>query len=72
MVTLLAHGVVSSDPGRVFFMTYTEQIKSPKWQKKRLKILERDEYTCKSCFNKEKTLHVHHLQYRKECNIWEY
>jgi hypothetical protein len=53
-------------------MTYAEQIKSPKWQKKRLKILERDKYTCQSCGEENKTLHVHHLLYKKGNSIWEY
>ena len=65
-------GAVNPDPGRVFNMTYAEQIKSPKWQKKRLNILDRDKYTCMSCFEEEKTLHVHHLAYHKNKSIWQY
>jgi 5-methylcytosine-specific restriction endonuclease McrA len=53
-------------------MTYQEQIKHPKWQKRRLEILERDLYTCQHCNNKEKTLHVHHFYYEKILKIWEY
>lgn len=53
-------------------MKYSEQIKSPKWQKRRLDILNRDEFTCQQCGNKELTLHVHHKQYRKNASIWEY
>lgn len=43
--------------------TYLEKLKDPRWQKKRLEILERDEWTCQYCESKEKTLHVHHLRY---------
>ena len=46
-------------------MTYAEKLKSPKWQKKRLEILSRDEFTCKLCGDTEETLHVHHLKYEK-------
>lgn len=53
-------------------MKYAEQIKSPKWQKKRLEILKRDEFTCQECGNKELTLHVHHKHYNKGAKIWEY
>ena len=53
-------------------MTYQEQLKSPKWQKKRLEILERDEYTCQNCGETENELHVHHLFYLRNLKIYEY
>jgi hypothetical protein len=37
--------------------------KSPKWQKKRLEILERDQWKCRACLDDESTLHVHHVAY---------
>jgi RNA polymerase subunit RPABC4/transcription elongation factor Spt4 len=43
--------------------TYLEKLKDPRWQKKRLEILDRDEWTCQYCGSKDKTLHVHHLRY---------
>ncbi len=46
--------------------TYTEKLKDPRWQKKRLEVLERDNFTCRACGETEKTLHVHHLAYSKE------
>lgn len=49
-------------------MTYSEKLKDPRWQRKRLEILSRDEFTCRSCGDKESTLHVHHIKYDKE--IW--
>ena len=45
--------------------TYAEQLKDPRWQKKRLKILERDYFMCTICLDDETTLHVHHLKYNK-------
>lgn len=51
---------------------YSEQIKSPKWQKRRLDILNRDNFTCQICGCTEKTLHVHHTIYIPEKQIWEY
>lgn len=53
-------------------MTYAEQLKSPKWQKKRLEILERDNFTCLACGDTEKQLHVHHGIYIKNKMAWEY
>jgi hypothetical protein len=45
-------------------MTYAEKLLDPRWQKKRLEILERDQWTCQLCNEKEVTLHVHHLKYK--------
>jgi len=47
-------------------MTYSEKLKHPKWQRKRLKILERDNFTCKYCGDTETELHVHHTKYEGE------
>lgn len=51
---------------------YLDQIKSPKWQKRRLDILNRDDFTCQMCGSKETTLHVHHLVYHDGRKMWEY
>lgn len=53
-------------------MKYTDQLKDPRWQKKRLEILERDEWKCKDCGNGKDTLHVHHHLYKKGAAPWEY
>ena len=52
--------------------TYYEKLKDPRWQKKRLSIMQRDGFKCKECDDNETTLHVHHIQYRKAKNPWEY
>ena len=46
--------------------SYYEKLKDPRWQKKRLEILNRDNWQCQVCKNKEETLHVHHKCYTKE------
>jgi hypothetical protein len=51
---------------------YAEKLKSPKWQKKRLEVLERDEFRCLQCGSEDKTLHVHHLFYEFGLDPWEY
>jgi len=51
---------------------YWEKLKDPLWQKKRLEVLQRDEFTCVDCGNKEQTLHVHHKYYRRGADPWDY
>lgn len=45
-------------------MTYSEKLKDPRWQQKRLRVFERDNFTCRSCSDKETELQVHHLEYK--------
>lgn len=51
---------------------YSEQIKSPKWQKKRLDILNLRGFKCEECGNEEQQLHIHHRFYIKGRKAWEY
>ncbi len=47
-------------------MNYLKKLKDPRWQQKRLKILERDSFRCRYCPpdpNDHTELHVHHLWY---------
>lgn len=53
-------------------LTYKEQLLDPRWQRKRLEILQRDEFTCQVCYDSESTLHVHHKHYHKGRMPWEY
>lgn len=52
--------------------TYSELLKDPRWQRKRLEILNRDEFRCQACMDSESTLHVHHKHYVKGRLPWEY
>jgi hypothetical protein len=45
-------------------MTYAEKLKDPRWQKKRLEVLEARKWACEICFSEERTLHVHHDKYK--------
>jgi hypothetical protein len=51
---------------------YSELLKDPRWQKKRLEILSRDGWRCRECYAKDKTLHVHHQYYISGNSPWEY
>lgn len=51
---------------------YSEKLKDPRWQKKRLEILDRDHWACQSCFDAGSTLHVHHRSYVWGNDPWDY
>ena len=53
-------------------MKYSEKLKDPRWQKKRLEIFERDGWRCKNCGDDKATLAVHHLFYRSNTDPWDY
>lgn len=60
-------------------MTYSDQYKHPKWQKRRLDyigwMLAKYDYDvpfCESCGDDESQLHLHHLLYIKDRKVWEY
>lgn len=52
--------------------TYAEKLRDPRWQKKRLEVMERDGFECKRCRDKSSTLTVHHLCYLKKTEPWDY
>lgn len=52
--------------------TYFEKLKDPRWQRKRLEIMERNNFACASCGADENTLNVHHKIYRKNTEPWDY
>lgn len=55
-----------------FMSTYRDKLSDPRWQKKRLEILQRDSFTCQECKCTTKELQVHHRSYVKGANPWEY
>ena len=53
-------------------MSYAKKLQNPLWQKKRLEILQRDEFMCLHCGCHDKELHVHHRWYQFGKDIWDY
>lgn len=53
-------------------MNYSDKLKDPRWQKKRLEVFSRDSFSCTECKNDKDTLHVHHKQYINGRQPWEY
>jgi len=51
-------------------LTYAEKLKDPRWQKKRLKVFERDNWRCVYCNDENLTLHIHHERYEGN-NPWD-
>lgn len=51
---------------------YLAKLRDPRWQKKRLEVLERDNWACQKCYDTKATLHVHHRYYQTGCEPWEY
>lgn len=50
---------------------YLEKLKDPRWQRKRLEILQRDKFMCQACGEDSHTLHVHHRYYIPGAEPWE-
>ena len=54
---------------------FTDQYKDARWQKKRLEIMERDGFKCRSCGRgdgDEIMLSVHHAYYESGKKVWDY
>lgn len=51
---------------------YKLDLESPLWQEKRLRVYERDEFTCTTCRINTDQLHPHHLTYEWGKKPWEY
>lgn len=51
---------------------YSELLKDPRWQKRRLSVLESAGWKCSDCGATDRTLHVHHTHYVRGRKPWEY
>jgi len=51
---------------------YAAERLDPRWQKKRLEIMQRDEFKCTECGDEKSTLNVHHRYYVKNRDVWDY
>lgn len=53
-------------------MSYSDRLRDPRWQKKRLEVMQRAEFECEVCGDKRSTLNVHHAYYEKGRQPWDY
>ena len=51
--------------------TYREKLLDPRWQRVRLRVFARDDWSCIACGETTRTLHVHHLRYEAGKEPWE-
>ena len=51
--------------------TYKEKLLDPRWQRLRLEVMQRDNFTCQYCGDTERTLNIHHLSYNINGNPWD-
>lgn len=49
--------------------SYSTKLRDPRWQKKRLRVMERDGFCCQNCGDTTTTLNVHHFEYNGD--PWE-
>lgn len=52
--------------------SYRSQYLDPRWQKKRLEVMQERHFTCEICYAKDQTLNVHHKQYISNKDVWDY
>lgn len=52
--------------------TYSDKLRDPRWQKKRLLIFQRDDWACLDCGSKTRNLQIHHLRYFSNTEPWDY
>jgi hypothetical protein len=52
--------------------TYSDKLRDPRWQRKRLEVLQQHGFKCDMCGCKDDELHVHHINYHKGADPWEY
>jgi hypothetical protein len=59
-------------PEKAMAKEYWQKLKDPRWQRKRLEILSRADFSCEDCGEDDRTLNVHHRLYRKGAEPWDY
>ncbi|MDO9106716.1 MAG: HNH endonuclease signature motif containing protein [Methylovulum sp.] len=58
--------------GQSSTVSFFAKYKDPRWQRKRLEIMEASDFKCENCGTNDKTLNVHHKSYKKNHAPWEY
>lgn len=51
---------------------HAEQREHPKWQRRRLEIMDKADFACERCGDDETQLHVHHKYYVWDNELWDY
>jgi 5-methylcytosine-specific restriction endonuclease McrA len=51
---------------------YGKKLRDPRWQRRRLQVMDRDDWTCQMCGDRESTLNVHHMAYVDGVEPWDH
>jgi hypothetical protein len=51
---------------------YSQLLRDPRWQRKRLEALQASDFKCCMCGDGETELHIHHQYYERGKKPWEY
>lgn len=51
---------------------YLDKLKDPRWQRKRLELMQSAGFRCQSCGDTEDSLNIHHVYYEKDADPWSY
>lgn len=54
------------------YVPYWEKLRDPRWQQCRLRVMERDQWMCRTCYAEGVTLNIHHAYYEKGRDPWDY
>jgi len=52
--------------------TYRELLRDPRWQRKRLEVLQRADWACEECDDDSSNLQIHHHWYENGRDPWDY
>lgn len=51
---------------------YAQKLQDPRWQRKRLEVMQAADWKCVICGDKDEELNVHHPAYSANCEPWDY
>lgn len=54
------------------YKPWFERLQDPRWQRKRLEIMQRDKFMCQCCHETSLHLNVHHKYYENGKDPWDY
>ena len=52
--------------------SYFEKLRDPRWQRRRLEVMQAAGFECEFCGDKDKTFNVHHKYYERGADPWDY
>lgn len=53
-------------------LSYSEKLRDPRWQRKRLEVLNAHNFVCEDCGRRDQPLEIHHCYYIRGLDPWKY